>query len=1157
MDEKKEAARVPDLNDVAFDADATLRMDPGALKILNVKCSEAAALRRKWSETDEQRILHEPSVIGKVQGNRADERYSGATLIGEGSTAKIYGMHDHNCEREVAVKILKEQSYADKTEEINRFLIEASVVASLEHPSIIPVYDLNCDDRGQAYLSMRRVRGKTLKEYISVKEAGEDTLQIPTQDELIYAFLKVCDALTYAHSRGHVHQDIKPENIMVGEFGEVFVIDWGASASGDGEVSLTPMYMSPQQAQGELPTARDDVFCLGATMFHCMLLRFPTSGTALEELWEKRSNGVIDPVTEEERRRIPAPLLAILLKTIEPVPSRRYQTIEALAQDLKNYQSGQAVSAHSDSIVAFLLRKYRRYRHRVNLVGVLLVGALIIGGLSYRQYRRTLSGWVVVEHQQLNNAERVLSLFHGPGEAPQMPASFDGLISRDGLLLPKYKWHWLRPRVEGDMTLELEFSWPDPALVDGMEIWLHTEPIGLPYLFSDPKGDRIQFGGGRGAMNYIQGNGTSNTSCRFEPSADGRYRAKVTRHGDVITAELNGEIVMQTIDSEPFGPEQSWIGFRTWADCGATLHSLTLSERVLPEYASPLEVAKTHLLDGFPDKAYKEYLRIESRYRTRMTREIALYRAAILAAQLGKDEEYEQLVTRFETTFPDSRYHYQVLQPGILKLWKNKKHREALEALHRIESLEERDEVLGHILRLPHNPLSTSVRHRFLTAIAQNPKRGILEIRGYGITDLSPLRGMDLAWLYADQNDIRSIEPLRGMRLMLFSCEDNQIRDLSPIADAPLIRLFVSGNPVVDMKSTSSQLEELEAERTQFQSLAEVNCSSLRILKQSPLPIHDLDPLRGLKRVLYLHVTLGPETDLSGLQGIRAGDMKLTASSDHEKRRILDFSFFGNNATVSSLSLQNCIIESWTGLDAVNGLRSLTLKNCEIKGTGSNGIEAPLNCSLSLSQTTMEDGGFLHAMKPKSVTFSRTNVQDLSFLDKPCSVVLYHNPRLPDSEMKKLLAKWLTLPLGETERAYVDQLRLMLAIQKGDKEELHRQAFVLGDHRYLSLPARINRADAMAVAEKVGAHLASFETEAEYRQLLESKKLSGHCWLSGVRLHKDSPATWHDGTPINWDLDPKYVCDTFPLYLDNYFLKKCFGWSSDPSKSIQALLEWD
>ncbi|MBA3686442.1 MAG: serine/threonine protein kinase, partial [Planctomycetes bacterium] len=218
-------------------------------------------------------VLVQPALdaVGAAIGQR---RFSIAGLLGEGTSGQVYRVVDRDLGRDVAIKVL--DSAASPTR-VAGFLHEARVAARLEHPNILPIHDIGSTEAGQLWFAMRRVDGQTLAAAIDDTAAGEPPPMMVDLNRRVTVMLQVCNAVRAAHAQSIVHRDIKPANIMLGGFGDVLLLDWGTASSaepgsGQGRIG-TPLYMSPEQARGEEATCASDVYALGATLFHLVVLR--------------------------------------------------------------------------------------------------------------------------------------------------------------------------------------------------------------------------------------------------------------------------------------------------------------------------------------------------------------------------------------------------------------------------------------------------------------------------------------------------------------------------------------------------------------------------------------------------------------------------------------------------------------------------------------------------------------------------------------------------------------------------------------------------------------------------------------------------------------------------------------------------------------------
>jgi eukaryotic-like serine/threonine-protein kinase len=278
----------------------------------------------------------------------AGTRYELVSVLGRGGMGVVYLARDSALDREVALKVVDRPSADEET--IDRLAREARILARLEHPGIVPVHDFGQLPDGRLFYAMKRVRGDRLDRWIT---DGHDLA------ERLSVFLRVCEAVAFAHAHGVIHRDVKPENIMVGEFGEVLVLDWGVAADvgrdsrfgirdsdsrSDSEpraIVGTVGYMAPEQARGDANVDhRADVFALGA------LLATMASVT---------------------------PLAAIARKARSADPAARYQDVQALAADVSRFLAGLAVEAHRERLIDRLARVGRRYRVPILLVLTYLV----------------------------------------------------------------------------------------------------------------------------------------------------------------------------------------------------------------------------------------------------------------------------------------------------------------------------------------------------------------------------------------------------------------------------------------------------------------------------------------------------------------------------------------------------------------------------------------------------------------------------------------------------------------------------------------------------------------------------------------------------------------------------------------------------------------
>ena len=247
-------------------------------------------------------------------------RYRLIEEIGRGGLGVVYLAEDAELGRQVAIKILDDAR-------------EARVLASLEHPGIVPVHEAGRLADGRCYYAMKLIRGTRLDVFLEGAGHLPDRLRL---------FQRICEPVAFAHSRGVVHRDLKPSNIMVGEFGEVLVMDWGAPDVG------TPAFMAPEQSAGGDVDGRADVFALG------QILKIALKNEA------------------------PKPLIAICQRATNPDRTLRYAGPLELAADVAAYLDHRPVSAYRESVGERLLRFASRNRTLLALVAAYLAMRIII-----------------------------------------------------------------------------------------------------------------------------------------------------------------------------------------------------------------------------------------------------------------------------------------------------------------------------------------------------------------------------------------------------------------------------------------------------------------------------------------------------------------------------------------------------------------------------------------------------------------------------------------------------------------------------------------------------------------------------------------------------------------------------------------------------------
>ncbi len=346
-----------------------------------------------------ERLERRLAAVGLAwRGDEGGKRFALGSLLGAGATGRVFTVHDADLDRDVAVKVLTGDA-SRRPSDIDAFIDEARITAGLTHPHVVPVHEIDVTAGGSPYFTMSKVAGRTLGDAIAQSSPASPDGKIADSNRVVSALIAVGHAVSYAHHRGIIHQDIKPDNILLGDFGEVLLLDWGSAArwpASDAKLYGTPIYMSPEQARRESSTPSSDVYCLGATLFHALTLRVPTWSDDADEFWRRKRSGEIDPPTEAERSRVRPALFAIAIKAMAVRPADRYGSVEDLVHDLERYQAGLAVSAFSEPLWNLLARWYSANRRVVWVALAAVLVVAFLGGAFWNEKRKERSQWASV-----------------------------------------------------------------------------------------------------------------------------------------------------------------------------------------------------------------------------------------------------------------------------------------------------------------------------------------------------------------------------------------------------------------------------------------------------------------------------------------------------------------------------------------------------------------------------------------------------------------------------------------------------------------------------------------------------------------------------------------------------------------------------------------
>ncbi len=358
--------------------------------------------------------------------SRGVDKYETVGELGKGGMGEVLKVVDKDLKREVALKRMRGGKEVSSGA-LLRFVEEAQATGQLEHPNIVPVHDLGVDAEGQVYFTLKFVQGDSFKKVLkgriekapldSARPDGPGYADEYNSERMIAILIDICQGVAYAHAKGVIHRDLKPDNVMLGKFGEVLVMDWGLakvvgrpSASDEemmeklvatsrsedesaqtvaGAVAGTPAYMAPEQAEGKVAELdqRTDVYALGALLYEILSGRAPYRGPGALAVVERVKQGPPPPLKNPGGpgfARIPRELKAICEKAMARAPEARYQSAVELRDDLQAWLEHREVKAAPDTVLQKLGKWARRNRRLLLVSGT--TAAVVIGGTAGALY---------------------------------------------------------------------------------------------------------------------------------------------------------------------------------------------------------------------------------------------------------------------------------------------------------------------------------------------------------------------------------------------------------------------------------------------------------------------------------------------------------------------------------------------------------------------------------------------------------------------------------------------------------------------------------------------------------------------------------------------------------------------------------------------------
>ena len=874
------------------------------------------------------------SAAASILTHEQGRSYVIGEMVAQGGMGAIMSARDLNIRRNVAMKVMLRAADAGP-QGILRFIEEAQVTGQLEHPSIVPVHELGVDTHGDPFYTMKFVRGVTLRDVIEgIRGRKQDIVRQYPLHRLLTILQKVCDAVSFAHARGVVHRDLKPANIMLGDHGEVLVMDWGlakvltdagtvagtqqragtsplesaraddtgnALKTMDGQVMGTPAFMAPEQAMGRTEELdhRADIYALGAILYCALVLRPPVHGETIAETLHKTAKGDIIPPSAC------APL---------DVPSQERR-----------------VSPRRDASLADLQRRATQSAMLARDRPEIPLGAFphCPGG----RIPAALSA-VAMKALGLDPADRYQSVAEFQADIEAYQSGFattaeEATVSRQlALLLRRHKVEFalvlaalcMLVAVTAGFIVRLQRA--NAATHEALVELRDLTSLAAPRFFASARGHMA-----RGEWD------TATAEIRVAVGLDPNHTEAWHLKGCLHLAQQQFDEAVAAFDRAGT-PESEMLSELTTRHARTAGEDGTLSELQRFSLATALQQAHenlvaAHLLEGVSSEGAQLKARVEGAV------------AALRSSNGG---------------LPELQFTLQV------------ERKSAQLSLQHCEDLIE-------IAPLAGLPLTR------------------LWVDSCGITDISALRGMPLQDLTLNSAPVLDIGPLKGMKLTSLHLHGTRVTDIQPLAGMLLRRLHMTACPLSDISAVAGMpLESLSLAETNTEDITALHGMSLVHLNLTATHVTDITPLEGAPlSALYLDKT--GVTDLTPLKGmplalLTARHLKITDLTALRGLPLAELEL--SETLIADLRPLEGMELTQLGLDGtpvrdISVLRGMPLKHLYLDRTRVQDIsplqDMPIE-ELLLHSSQVRDISVLPSTRLRGLWLGQTRVMDLTALTR-------------------------------------------------------------------------------------------------------------------------------------------------------------------------------
>ena len=1023
------------------------------------------------SHSDDMDSLVE-EYLEKLQDNNP---YQEDRVIGEGGMGSVSLVQDKRLLRQVALKYI----HPDKIsfESLLRFIKEAQITAKLEHPNIIPVYGLGDNSKKEIFYSMKFVEGENLKKILNdLKNNKEEVVSQFPLSRLLDIFLAICDAVSYACSRGIVHRDLKPDNIMIGDHGKVYLVDWGLAkdlsynnevkgVKSDGDLKEkksiseynnnpnltlngtfigTPHYMAPERFM-DTADEQTEVFALGSILYNILTLKPIVKTSDIPEIVKIISSDGIEPpesVKVNSRHlplgKVPSPLSSITMKALAPCREDRYQSVKHLISEIKAWQNGLLTEAEEADIFTVSLKLFRRYKKETFSILFFLAVSVLLLVYYMKNVNDQKNRFQESELQSKLNTEKInqsSSLYEKSSIAVSQK------IEEVQKLAPEFHENAVNALRRLDVDTALKQIETALSLKEESE-YLYLKAYAL-FLKEDLSKSADVFNGiierfsaqkeaeeALALLRDLDKREIKLNNIQLMSNHVAQYRPKILKPfqtQNVQKSLLLKDTFLKSIKGTDLDfINSSMIKVLKSGNLALALKNTNLSNletlRGLP--VEELDISNNPIQDLSPLKGMPLKILYISNIKTNDLSPLAGMPLEIFHCENNGVEDISPLVNmpligvKMINNKIKSIPNLQWNKVEGVDFSKNPLEDiyflKHMPGLKLLRLIETQVKDLSHISKLKIEALDlSSSRITDLLPLKNLPLKSI-SIAGNRISDLSPLSESSLNKLLMSNTNIEDLSPISNLPLTGLDLRGTKVSDLSPIKDMPLKILYLDNSQVRDISPLKNmKLEELRLHPASINLETLRHIKSLTSLQMNNFQGEKLPDLSGLK-LKALTLKYSKVKDISGIKDCNIWGLDLTGTG------IRDFSPLSNR-TFEKLILQDCGL---TDISFLSSTDSNVLNLSHNRITDLAPIRGMNLVHLNLKSTDINNINPISQSPLVFLDISDTKVKDLTPLEgMPINHLVARNTPLFDLTPVKQCKRMRTLDLSHTQIDNIEPLK--------------------------------------------------------------------------------------------------------------------------------------